>query len=843
MTRQAPDTEWNSRQQSDANLNPAEADARVPTPEITQPMVMLDAGHLEAVFDAIDLAVAAFDREWCYIYLNDAAARVLGRARDEALGRTLWDDSESMDTDYAETLRHAMRDRTPVVAERFFAPAGAWYEVRGFPLVSGGLVLTYRDITLRKAWEAERERMLIETRTAQVAAEARANELDAVFDALADGAAIYDAEGHIVRVNRTLREVMGIASSTELAGEDAATRMRRFVPRDENGQPMSPERFPVTRLMRGEVLDERHPGEMYARRVDGRERLLSVTGNPLRDDHGNIVGAVAIVSDITEQRRLLRDLAESETRYRATFEQAAIGLARVGLDGQWIEVNQELCGIVGYPRDEVLALTFQDITYPPDLDSDLALLEQLVRGEIPRYSLEKRYVRKDSSLVWILLTVALVRDDAGQPRYFISAVQDIDEIKRLEAERVALLRAESEALEAAQTSEARLNTLVATLPQLILVLTPDSQRITFANARWAEYTGIAPAVAISAQVLPQLLHPHDAPSFIAARQRAFVEGHPVTMEARYRRADGKYRWFIAHLRPIRDTSGEITGWFFSATDIDDLKQTQERLEALTQTLEERVAQRTTALAEANRDLDAFARTAAHDLRAPLRGMEGFAEALIEDYGPDLDPLARQYVERIARAARTMDQLIRDLLAYAQLGRTDITLGPVSLAQALRRAQEQVADDAARRGARITVEEALPQVCANVILLTSVLSNLLANALVYVAPGVTPDVRVTAERYVEDGQARVRVWICDNGIGIAPEHQQRIFDPFERLHGAETYPGTGIGLATVRRGMERMGGRAGVESALGVGSRFWIELPAADSPTPEPRPITEVDDAR
>lgn len=786
----------------------------------------IDTAFLEAIFDTIDLAVAAFDADWRYIYLNDRAEHVLGRTRRAMLGQVFWDDAEAVEPAYAEALRRAMSQRERVITERYSSYSGAWYEVLALPLAPCGLVLTYRDITQRKAAETERDRLLAQTHAARQAAEARAAELDAVFDALTDGAAVYDASGRMLRLNRTLREVMGLDAGAAPLGDTIRERLPRFLPRDEHGRPFTSERFPVTRLLRGEVLDEQHPAEMIARRADGQDRSLNVTGSPLRDSAGHITGAVAIVRDITEQRDLMRELAASEARFRAIFERAAVGLARVGLDGQWIEVNQELCRIVGYPRDELLALTFQDITYPPDLESDLALLRDLSQGRIPSYALEKRYVRKDGSLIWILLTVSLVRDEAGTPLYYISAVEDVEARKRLEAEREALTAAEHTARMAAETSEARLATLVATLPQLILVLTPDSQHITFANARWQEYTGVDPTTAISSQVVARRVYPDDVAAFTAARERAVAAEEPTTMEARFLGADGIYRWFIAHLRPIRGADHVITGWFFSATDIDDLKQTQERLEALTATLEVRVAERTAALEEANRDLDAFAHTAAHDLRAPLRGMEGFAQALIEDYGATLDPLASRYAERIAAAARTMDALIQDLLAYAQLGRADIRPGPVSLAQMITRAREQLAEVIARTGAKITVEEPLPDVWANSVMLQQALLNLLSNALLYVAPDATPEVHISAARREGAGRPWVRLTVSDRGIGIAPEHVERIFQPFERLHGAEAYPGTGIGLATVRRGIERMGGHVGVESEPGLGSRFWIELPEA-----------------
>ena len=240
-----------------------------------------------------------------------------------------------------------------------------------------------------------------------------------------------------------------------------------------------------------------------------------------------------------------------------------------------------------------------------------------------------------------------------------------------------------------------------------------------------------------------------------------------------------------------------------------------------QRLEERVRARTRELEDRNAELEAFAYSISHDLRSPLRAMEGFSQALIEDYGGRLDQTGRHHAERVVLAARKMDQLIDDLLAYSQVTRADLPRAPMDLQRLVRAALEQLDGEVRTRQARIVVEGGLPAVVAHGATLTQVLVNLLANGIKFVPSDRAPEVRVRAE--ARDG--RVRLWVEDNGIGIAPEHHERIFRVFERLHPATNYPGTGIGLAIVRKAMERMGGRVGVESELGRGSRFWIELPA------------------
>jgi len=233
--------------------------------------------------------------------------------------------------------------------------------------------------------------------------------------------------------------------------------------------------------------------------------------------------------------------------------------------------------------------------------------------------------------------------------------------------------------------------------------------------------------------------------------------------------------------------------------------------------------------ERTAELEAFTYSVSHDLRAPLRAMEGFSQALLEDYADRLDPVGQDYARRIAAAARYMDILIQDLLAWSRLSRIEIELRPVVLEGVVQEALSLLTPEIQEKSAQVAVERPLPRLVGHHGTLVQVVGNLLSNGIKFVAPGVKPQVRVWAETpstpLLEGGKGEVvRLWVEDNGIGIAPEHHELIFRMFERLHGVETYPGTGVGLAIVRKGVERLGGRVGVESEPGRGSRFWVELP-------------------
>jgi PAS domain S-box-containing protein len=222
------------------------------------------------------------------------------------------------------------------------------------------------------------------------------------------------------------------------------------------------------------------------------------------------------------------------------------------------------------------------------------------------------------------------------------------------------------------------------------------------------------------------------------------------------------------------------------------------------------------------ELAAFTSTMLHDLRAPLRAAQGFAAALLEDHAAALPPEGVEYARRIVASTARMDQLMQDLLAYNRLVSGRIVPGPQPLGAVVQDALAGLRDAIGKRGARVDAPGPWPDVMAHRSTLAAILAQLVANALKFVPRETSPHVRLRAETR---GGA-VRLWVEDNGIGVPAAHQDRIFRPFERLHGVEAYPGSGLGLAMVRRGAARMGGATGVEPAPGGGSRFWIELPAA-----------------
>jgi len=259
-----------------------------------------------------------------------------------------------------------------------------------------------------------------------------------------------------------------------------------------------------------------------------------------------------------------------------------------------------------------------------------------------------------------------------------------------------------------------------------------------------------------------------------------------------------------------------------AREVEERRRIERELQVLNTRLEERVDERTGDLRRALQELEAYAYSIAHNLRGPLRGMAGLSDILMDDERHNLSFEGQAHLRRIMESARRMDELIMGLLDYSRVSREDVPRLRVPLGEVVDEAIRRRGEDLRRRRADIAVDGPLPDVTGHREALVQVVAHLLSNAAKFVAPGIDPQIRVRAERT----GAVIRLWIEDNGIGIDPRYHDRVFGVFERLHKQEEYPGTGIGLAIVRKCMERMGGHASVQSEPGKGSRFWIEAPAA-----------------
>lgn len=399
------------------------------------------------------------------------------------------------------------------------------------------LLRTQRQRTdlLKEALEAESRRLVAERRHG------------ATLRCIGDGVVVTDSAGRVELINSVAERLTGW-SAAEVVGRPVQEIFH--IVNEDTRRPVD---NPVDRVLaEGVVVGLANHTLLVSR--DGRERPIADSGAPVKGDKGEITGAVLVFRDQTEERKLLTSLVESEARFRAVFQQAAVGVALVGLDGRWLQVNDRLCSIVGYLESELLERSFQDITHPEDLGNDLAHFEDLLAGRIDTYSMDKRYLRKDGSAVWVRLTVALVRETDGAPKHFVSVIDE-------QTERVV-------AEEALVESEQRYRVLADNTLNLIWMLTPELV-FAYANPAVESLLGRAPD-----EVVGTGLDEHcDAEAFAAMRREFDGEvargedGEGVVFETLLRRADGSTVPVEFHGRALFDGQGRLEKLQGTALDL------------------------------------------------------------------------------------------------------------------------------------------------------------------------------------------------------------------------------------------------------------------------------------
>lgn len=331
------------------------------------------------------------------------------------------------------------------------------------------------------------------------------------------------------------------------------------------------------------------------------------------------------------------------------------------------------------------------------------------------------------------------------------------------------------------------------------------------NPAWEQTLGFS-AEELKRKAGPEFAHPDDRAAMLRELIQLQKGAHTTYFEGRYQHKDGSCRW-------LGWTAASFVSErliYIFARDITQRKQAEEKIRSLNEELQGRVED----LTDINMELEAFNYSISHDLRAPLRSMQGFARALMEDEDSKLSASGKEFAQRIIKSGGYMDTLLQDLLDYSRLSRAELNLDPVNIGTLLNEVLTHSEKEIKDRNALVEIQPALGFVLAHRATLSQILTNLISNAIKFVEPSRQPVVRI----WVKEQTDSVRLFVEDNGIGIDPAHHKKVFGLFERLHNASNYPGTGVGLAIVRKGIARMGGGVGVESLPDSGSRFWIELP-------------------
>ena len=749
----------------------------------TREKILKSERQLSQILERISDGFGSLDRDWHYTYVNERLAQNVGRKREELLGNNIWTEfPEAIGTPVHKAYLRAMEEQVFIELEHFFTPLGKWFQHRFYPSLDGLSVFS-KDITERKQSE---EKLRDNNSLIRIAAEKAklggwnvdlkenrsywSDVVDAIHEMppgyapmVEDGINFYAPEWHD-RITKVFTDCAtnGVPYDEEMeiitsSGKRVWIRTIGEAVKDENGniykvegafQDISEKKIAEAKVREKDLqfrkLSSNVPDLIFqfTRKPDGSycvpvasEGIINIFGCTPEDvvDDFTPIGKVIypedaerVIADIeysannltqftcefrvlipgrpiqwilsrsspeklpdgsitwfgfnanlTHRKEVEDALRESEGKFRKIYEDGPYGMSLVNTEYKFILANGTFCRIMGYTESELIGLTFSDITYPDDKEKDIKSIKQLIRGEIPVYRSEKRYVRKDGQIIWGSITVTANFDKNGKFLYNLAIVED------------------------------------------------------------------------------------------------------------------------------------ITG----------RKNAEEEIRLLNSDLEKRVTERTAQLEVSNKELEAFSYSVSHDLRAPLRHINGFAEILTREHSEEMSDEARKHLNTIIASAHKMGILIDDLLSLSKTGRTELKKTSISMELIVKDALKQIAPAINDRNIDWIISP-LPEVYGDYNLLRLAWVNLLDNAVKYTAHKEIAKISIG---YLVENNMFV-FHISDNGVGFDMKYSHKLFGVFQRLHSSTQFEGTGIGLANVRRIIGRHGGNTWAEAEPGNGATFYFSIP-------------------
>lgn len=716
------------------------------------------------------------------IQANDALCRLWDKKLDEVIGKPT--------KDHANWLSEAERQ----AFTRTLLEKGEYPNYETVLRMADGRLLNFnissRLITFnRESCVLSVMRDITERRRV----EAAAAHLAAIVEFSDDAIIGKDLTGIVTSWNAGAEKTFGY-SAREMLGQS----ITRLIPPDRQQE----EVVILESIRRGESV--RHFDTVRLRK-DGSYVDVSVAVSAIKDRNGHIVGASKVAREITERKQVERILKESEERMRLATEATAVGIWEWNIQTNEVRWDDQMFRIYGLaPTQDGLVpySVWRDAVLPEDLPGQEKMLQDTIQRcekgtrefRIRRYSdAENRYVQ----------AVETVRTNAqGHADWVVGTNLDITERKRVEAD--------------LQESEVRFRTMADSIPQLAWIARADGF-ITWYNRRWFEYTGTT-AKEMEGWGWQSVHDPAMLPKVMEKWQSSLETGTPMEMEFPLRGANGQFRTFLTRVEPLRDNVGKVVLWFGTNTDVESLKQAEEKVHRLNAELESRVSERTAQLEAANKELEAFSYSVSHDLRAPLRAVDGFSQATLEDYADVLPEEGKRYLQLIRAGAQRMGNLIDDLLTFARLNRQELKKSPVDMIELVRGTAVELGFPWQDRKVEMHLGE-LPSTSGDRSLLKQVWLNLISNALKYTGKRERAQIEIGAS----DEHGKPVYFIRDNGTGFDMRYAGKLFGVFQRLHRSEDYPGTGVGLAIVQRIVHRHGGRVWAEATEGRGATFYFTL--------------------
>jgi PAS domain S-box-containing protein len=650
-------------------------------------------------------------------------------------------------------------------------------------------VLVWR--TAKALNETDRSRTV-----AEEALRLRNQELTNFFENASVGISWVGPEGTIQWANRAELDLLGYRREEYIGQTVAAFHL----------DPASSREI-LKRWRKGETLQNH---EMRLRAKDGSPRIVSINSSP-HYKNGRLVHTRCFNRDVTERKAAEEALRISQQKLSAIFNQVTVGIVQADQSGRLVLMNHRFCEIVGRSMEQLLRFRLQDIIYRDDLPEGMGAFEK-ARSEGQESVIEQRYVRPDGTVVWTRNSIARVTD-AGGARHIVTLVEDVSERKRTEA--------------ALRTSEEEFRTMFELAGVGKAQIDPSALQFVRTNRRLGEITGFS-ASELASKKLLDLIAEEDQPA--AHRELDKIlrgEQTSSSIELRGLRKDGSVISVEISTSMAPAADGTPSRLFAVIQDVTERRRAEDEVRRLNAELDQRVQMRTAQLEATNKELEAFCYSVSHDLRAPLRNIVGFSQALLQDYGDKLDEQGKDYLQRAGAAGQRMTRLIEDLLHLSRVARSEMFRSKVNLSQIVQAVAAELRKGEPARSVHWKIASGVTAE-GDPRLLRIAFENILGNAWKFTGKKEHPVIEFGQTRQDEERVFFVR----DNGAGFEMAYAGKLFGVFQRLHPATDFPGTGIGLATVQRIINRHGGRIWAHAEPGQGATFYFTLPDALPATSE-----------
>jgi PAS domain S-box-containing protein len=593
----------------------------------------------------------------------------------------------------------------------------------------------------------------------------------------------------------------GVKAVTALASVPTAILLIKLIP-DALRLP-SPSALQRANTELEREIADRKQAEAHVRRLN-EELERRVMERTLALEKAN----QALVQEVRERQRAAHELRDSEGRLRAVFDASPNAVIVIDNKSRILTWNGRAEAMFGWMSSEAVGRDLAETVIPPHhREAHRRGMEHvLAKGEEPALNrlIEMSAVRRDGSEFPVELSISRIK--TGEVATYCGFITDITERKQAEVWLKGTLKEVSD-LKAALDEHA------------IVAITDPTGRITYANDKFCTISKYSHSELVGQdhRIVNSGYHPKE---FIRDLWTTIGRGKVWRGEIKNRAKDGSHYWVDTTIVPFLRADGRPYQYVAIRADITERKRAEEQITQLNQELEQRVARRTAELQAVNKELEAFCYSVSHDLRAPLRHIDGFVGLLNRSAARILPEQNQQYLERIGSAAKQMGRLIDDLLVFSRMGRAELQQMPVDLGALVEEAIHRLQPETQGRNV-VWKKGPLPEVQADPAMLRQVLANLLSNAVKYTRPRNPAEIEIGCS---DSGGEEVVIHVRDNGVGFDMEYAAKLFGVFQRLHSNEDFEGTGIGLANVRRIIARHGGRTWAEGAVNLGATFYFTLP-------------------